>query len=270
MEKRKRVLIIEDVATTLESYIMNLEEEFSVHGACNLHEAKSAIEKCTYHVALVDIMLAGSDETNRDGVLILEYLRDLDEGTKAIVVTSLNEGKSVRDYLINLKATDYINKEQLIDEGMSIVKSKINEVIGNNPLKEPIKWETLIKHLAFGIREEIFVSQCLDKLKTKGGFENLSTTLISVCNYLMPLLIPKNIEKSLEIDSKLSVIRGKFWAKGQGKAVEIILCNESLNSEEIVTDSKNKLLESIKKGLKIIIYNLPDARREDFTYITSK
>ena len=270
MDKRKRIIVVEDDESARNTYIMNLEKEnYRVDWASNLSEAKNAVDKCFYHIALIDIMLAGREEySNRDGDIILEYLGKLNEGTRAIVITTLDEGELVRNYLVDLKATDYISKDRILSEGLSILISKVNKIIAVDYTEEKIKWESLIKSVAFGYSESNFVSICLEKLKIKGGYENLSNSLVSACKYLMPLLIPKNIAHSLEFDQTTSTLRGKFWAKGQGIAVEIILCNKSINSDEIVPNSSNKLLESIKKGLKIIIYELHEYRREDFTYIS--
>src|SRR5437660_1332521 len=89
MDMRPRILIVEDIEDMREVWRAVFERaDYRADGAATAEAAQRAIDRCTYHVALVDIMLAGRDDvSDRSGVKVLKYLRDLAEGTRALVLS---------------------------------------------------------------------------------------------------------------------------------------------------------------------------------------
>ena len=193
MDTRPRVLIVEDHDGLRESWVELLTEEgFKAHGAASLAEAKAAANRCSYHVALIDIMLKGDDTSNRDGVDVVRYLRWLQEDTHPLVISAQTQSrKLVRDLLREYGAVDYLDKEELEqkESGNSFLIERIRSFLDSPNAPPRIgDWSKLVKTLAQGSSEEAFVSECLRALKFKGGFENLNTALLHACNHLVPLL----------------------------------------------------------------------------------
>jgi len=115
LDKRTRVLVVEDVDTMRKMLVRSflLRGHYRVDEAADLDEAMHALETCTYQVALVDIMLAGAmDTANRDGSKVLEKIRDLEEGTRAIVLSGQDQPQLARDFLKEFGAADYIAKSE--------------------------------------------------------------------------------------------------------------------------------------------------------------
>ena len=68
------VLIVDDVEDYLRSLANALSGDFIVKAASSLAVAKTAMGD-DVDVALVDVRLSDVDETNRDGLVLLEWLR---------------------------------------------------------------------------------------------------------------------------------------------------------------------------------------------------
>lgn len=270
MDKRVRVLVVEDIESFRESCIANLEREnYRADGASNLQEAKAAIDRSAYHVAIVDIMLAGeSDWSNRDGVRVLEYIRELAEGTQPIVLSKQSELQLVRDFLKKYGAFDYLNKEELEHTGISLLFDMLKQAVKASPLTAPPAWESFSPSLAWGTSEDDFVYQCLRVLEFKGGFENLSRSLLTVAGDLRPLLVPRNASRAIVYDQALGAFRGKYWSKGQGIAIELLLFGAPMPDSRILQlpglTGRHVLYNREKAGLLVVILDLPDAGREAF------
>jgi DNA-binding NarL/FixJ family response regulator len=161
LERRPRILVVEDIQVMRESYVDNLEidDDYYVDAAANLSDALAAMQRRTYHVALVDIMLAGEkDIANRDGVRVLEQIESQGEGTRCIVLTAQRETQLVRDFLRNLNAFDYLDKSVVGSKGFAAIANAIAEALASSPVGREIEWNDVVKVLAGGAYEERFVS----------------------------------------------------------------------------------------------------------------
>jgi CheY-like chemotaxis protein len=262
LDKRTRVLIIEDIETTRKMYLRTLElhGDFRVEAATDLAGALKAIERCAYQVAVVDIMLAGAKDTaNRDGIEVLKRLRDLGEGTQAIVLSGQNETQLVREFLKTYEALDYLDKDELSASGMSRLVDLVEAGVAASPLGRDPSWDAVVAALASEGDEPMFVAEVIGKLAFKGGFENLRRNLSAATKHLAPLLPPAGGNGGLRYDEERHGFVGRFWSRGQGQAVELAMLDSqsSLDGEEIVYERE-------KGGLKILVSFLPDTPREDF------
>src|SRR6185369_12329088 len=117
MDSRKRILVVEDDSNLRESYMANLKmENYLVDGAGSLQEAIEALDKRNYHTAIVDIKLKKKDSKN-EGVDVVRYIRQLDEGTESIVLSSMKDQVLERDLLKEHEVFDYIVKADLDNKG---------------------------------------------------------------------------------------------------------------------------------------------------------
>lgn len=93
-----RILVVDDKMNWQEVLKEMLTDEgYQVGLARSLEQAREQIERCFYHVALVDLRL-GDDETNRDGIKILKYIESLDEGTEQLVISGYADASNYDEF----------------------------------------------------------------------------------------------------------------------------------------------------------------------------
>jgi CheY-like chemotaxis protein len=271
MDTKPRILLVEDRETARKTWVKALTREgFKVDGVANAAEAIEAANKCSYHVAVIDIMLAGDDTSNRDGVEVVRYLRLLRENTEPLVLSGQTDTTLVRDLLREYGAIDYLAKKEIEQKGLSILIEKVRSLLEPPSATPKISdWHLLVKTLAGDSSEEVFVSLCLRSLKFKGAFENLSTSLLMACKHLVPLLPPTNTGAGIGPSKVPDVLSGTFWSKGQGAAVELIIYGTSASPERIEAEwnlaERTTLYNRDKAGLSIVVLECPHLLREEFS-----
>ncbi len=268
MDTRTRILVVEDIDTMRETWIAVLERaNYRVEGAATAVAAIAAIDCSSYHVAIVDIMLAGEkDISNRDGAKVLEYLRDVGDRTRALVLSGQsNDITLVRDLLKKYDAFDYIAKWDVEEKGNSFLLQKIKDTVVP---EKTISWDELTRTLAWNWMEQAFVSECLHFLKFNGGFENLSRLLLTACQHVMPLLVGIGATRAISRDKVPEVFSGTFWSRGQGTAVELLIYGKNAPKEVLEGEwnlSKQKLLYNHSKAdLSVVIIQRSDLTRAHF------
>ncbi len=260
VDKRVRLLVVEDVETTRNMYVRNLEldGDYRVDTAADLEQATAALDLVSYHVALVDIMLAGpKDTSNRDGAKVLERIRDMGEGTRAIVLSGQSETQQVREFLKELDAFDYLDKDALLEAGIGKMVEYVDTASAGSPLGSTPSWEIVSRALGGAREEPEFVSEML-ALRFGGGFENLRQTLAASIRHLLPLLPPREGEAGLTVNGA-GAMSASFWSKGQGCAVEIAVVGK--NSTEAPPSGEETLLAREKGGLGVSVTRLDEPRQ---------
>ncbi len=211
-------------------------------------------------------MLAGPrDTTNRDGVEVLKYVRNLNEGTRAIVL-SAQQGdlQLVSDSYKEYGVFGYLLKSKVQNEGVSLLIKTIQEALIKCPVDTPLTWNVLAGRIAWPIGEPAFVSQCLRLLDFGGGADNLLNSLLTSCNSLMPLLLQNDKDEVMVFDASSKIVSGTFWSKGQGGAVEILLWGRT-TAGETVLNGRNILYSREKAGLSVAVVEVNNLRRSDFS-----
>jgi DNA-binding NarL/FixJ family response regulator len=132
MNTLPRVLVVDDDDVFRSTLLALLERQgFRTDGAANLVEAKAAVDQRVYHVVIIDIMLEGDDNSNRDGVEVLRYLRRLGNDTKSLVLSGQSDTTLVRDLFQECGADGYLTKRELATNGtmflLQIIRELINE-----------------------------------------------------------------------------------------------------------------------------------------------
>jgi CheY-like chemotaxis protein len=280
MDKRHRILIVEDVKNMRDTWrAVFKHEDFRADGAATLEEAMRAIDRTSYHVALVDIMLAGEkDVSDRGGVSVLQYLSDLHEPTQCLVISGQDTDITlVRDLLKDFAVFDYIEKKNIEQQGNDIVNKKVKNAAGECSLTKPIGWSSLIRSLladysedrkAAYVVEHNAVSRWLPILAFRGGFENFSNSLVAMCQNLAPLHAASAGDKILSFHEAPNVLSGMYWSKGQGTAVELLVFGNGSPRESVDKQwdlaNRNILYDRTKADLSTIAVARPDLSRSDF------
>jgi DNA-binding response OmpR family regulator len=266
MHTRKRILVVEDEAPFRESCVANLKRaNYHADGAESLSAAKASLELRNYHVALVDIMLAGKDESNRDGVEVVEHIRKLGEGTATIVVSAQDKSRElVRDLLKEYGAFDYIDKRTIGATGTKALLEVVERALQNSANQNLSSWERIVRELGSGQSEEAFAGNFLHHLEFKGGFENLSHSLQRACIHLMPLIKKKGDDRGMRYNADEREFKGQYWSKGQGRAVELLMFGRQHRAPLTAGVESSILYQAEKGGLSTLIVELSEMDRDDF------
>lgn len=86
----EKLLIIEDREADLESYSESLDMDYDVVKARNLDEAKHAVTRGV-SIVLSDIRLSEEDNTNRDGLVFLDWLKSKKSSIPVVMMTAYND-----------------------------------------------------------------------------------------------------------------------------------------------------------------------------------
>jgi CheY-like chemotaxis protein len=272
MDTKPRILIVEDDPNFRKSLINGFTRAgFRADAAATVAEAKSLIGLCSYHVALIDIMLDGNATSNREGIEVIKYLRWLREDTQPLVLSGQDDIPLVRDLLRKYGAVDYVAKKEVLEKGKGfafLLEQVTTYLAGIDSHAEAKDWRELSDILSGGLSEQIFVNECLRSMKFNGGFENLRASLVTACRHLRPLLPPNGESTGVRPKPSSQVLSSVFWSRGQGTAVEIIMYGIRIPEEDLEAELKlserTTLFNRTKGGLTIVVVQRTDMHRDQF------
>lgn len=141
-----RVLVVDDMPETLRVLQRLLTiEGYEVVTAASYDEAMHLCDTTRFHVAIVDVRLDANDPSNRDGLRLMQDLKNLDPSTAIIILTShadmtlaqslvkpVTNRLNVYQMSPNL-AADFIAKSpETLRELNQRVRTVVNDVVGLN------------------------------------------------------------------------------------------------------------------------------------------
>jgi DNA-binding NtrC family response regulator len=103
-----RILIVDDVQEYLDSLCRALRGAYDVVKATTFAEAKDKMDT-TVGLALVDIRLSEEDPANRDGLLLLGWLKDSFPGVPVVMMSAYRDFDAAVDAQ-NLGAVHFLKK----------------------------------------------------------------------------------------------------------------------------------------------------------------
>jgi len=136
VDVKTRLLVVEDehpFGSELARFFRR--KGFEVDEASDFLGAIAQVDRRTYHVALVDLMLAGQDRTNRDGLRVIDHINDLGEGTSVVVMSYQDDPQTAADTVQSQKAFRYMAKPRIIKEGASVLLPVIEQAHSQSDLK---------------------------------------------------------------------------------------------------------------------------------------
>jgi len=112
VENRRTVLVVDDQPNWLDLMVTLLKDEFAVSQSSSYSEALEAIlnQNPPFHVVVTDIRLADNEETNEQGLALVEQLNILGAETQTVVITGYPTIETARRALGSLQAFDYLLK----------------------------------------------------------------------------------------------------------------------------------------------------------------
>lgn len=84
MEKGKRILVIDDELSILESFDVLFGDEHEMVSAQNGYQALEKLKQGTYQLVFLDIKMPGMN-----GIEVLRWIRNQASGTRVVIITAL-------------------------------------------------------------------------------------------------------------------------------------------------------------------------------------
>lgn len=263
MAKLNRILLVEDIPASRESYLAFLTEAgYAVTAVSCAEEAIAAADAVTFHLALVDIMLGGERNTsNRDGVEVIRYLSGLNEGTQTIPLTGQDKRSFVRDAFKELSVFDFLDKkEDIADKGWQYAVGIIEKAIAECEIDDTPNWSDLTGPLLANGEEQGFVHMVSQRIPG-AKLDVLQQQLPNCVRNLQPIKARLTDEMRFHWDDQRDAIIGEFWSKAVGKKVKIFLSGAELDPENI----GGRTVWSRRKGkLNISAFVFEDGTRGDY------
>lgn len=264
MKDLKRVLAIEDDKDLLETYSDIISEEgYQVDIAENLDTAVSKIRCNTYHVAIVDLQLDNFDDSNRDGVKIIKYFHELNEGTQTVVVSGQDTPEVFVEIYEAYGITQYLIKKPTTspNEIVSAVDSAYNKCV----IREFGASDSITKFLSGGKNVLQWEHKCLSLLQPSGGVNGLYSFLKDLITPYTPLLPIQDAIVPMDIDTNDQCLKGEFWSKGIGMPISISIYPQRKQYESDFLKADEQLLKKYNESNMVgLVFNLLDGKREMF------
>ncbi len=262
---KQRILVVENEDDLRTQYATGLDlADFEVDSAENLQAALDLIEAKTFHVALVDLMLTDSD-TTMDGLEVLKNLQTLGEGTKAIVLSGQDNPGTAADTITEYQAVKYIPKSKIIAKGMKYLIEEISQLATSADLKKyGDAGSSIFSVLARGVENElVWTDSLLRILEPTKRYTGLKKFLTKFCEPMVPLMPKKGSSPPLTFYKEQRFANGKFWSKGLGRPLELVVCRADEAAEILKEENRpewqNAPLEDYENyGLKGYAFGLPD------------
>lgn len=216
-----RILVVEDVADISDSYKFHLENAGFVVDI--VETRKGAIEALTakyYDVALVDLHLKDDDVTFKGGFAVLDVIKTLQEGTKAIVASGTSEiedsvasyDKGIKSYIIK----GPITSKDIIEKIKDAVKDHTQPLFGD--------FQTLSSYLAAPEVTPIWEDPIQSALGC--GYDGMHKILWNALRPYLPILRRKDGTPSMIVDKTQRAVAGAFWSKAEGFAIWVSIRGE--------------------------------------------
>jgi len=122
MENKKKILIVDDQIMYLKSLELVLKKQYEVNLAQTFNEAIKQLEN-EFDIALIDIRLEEDDDSNIDGLKILEWIKMNKPEMSSFIMSSYREF-SYAEQSLNLGAKHFFKKPIDIASLIAILEEK--------------------------------------------------------------------------------------------------------------------------------------------------
>lgn len=216
-------LIVEDTTDIQRSYKRAVERQGGE--ACvvsSLIEAVEAIKRRLFSVALIDVRLSEDDETNVDGLKVLEFIRKIGDPTNAILITGYGSFNIAREAFHQHDVFEGLEKGVALDVIESAIQ-RAQQQFSERMRNQKISYSSLLKGKSAQWEWE---DRALRATSPTGGMDGLSRFLEGLLRDFTPLLSHKDDESCIVYD-QLKIACGRFWSRGRGAAVLVAFGNKN-------------------------------------------
>lgn len=121
---QRKILIVDDIEEYLRSLENALSDEYEVITAKSLEEAKKKVSSEEVNIVLADIRLSEEEEDNRDGLVLLEWIK-MNKPKIPIIMMSAYKEFDLAVGALNLGAEYFLKKPINLVELKGILKTVI-------------------------------------------------------------------------------------------------------------------------------------------------
>lgn len=132
MEKRAKILIIDDEAGPRESLKMVLKPFYEVYTATGRQQALSLLQSTTIDLVTLDLKMADCH-----GTALLKEIRTVRPNTQAIILTGYGSLKSAIE-AIRYGAADYLLKPFQVTEILSVINRVLSRPVISGQMEEAL------------------------------------------------------------------------------------------------------------------------------------
>ncbi len=116
-----KILIVDDIQDYVEMIESLLLDDWENLKAYSLQEAQEKLKTVKVDIALVDVRLNENDDQNKDGILLLKWIKENYPDTKVIMMSAYKEFEYAVEAL-NLGAEYFLKKPLKPDEVMKVLE----------------------------------------------------------------------------------------------------------------------------------------------------
>lgn len=246
LAKNKFRILVVDNNQAVRNICSNIlyKEGYEVDVSSNLKEVLTRAKSKTYHVALIEVLLA-DDIKNTDGLVVMDYLNKLAEGTKIICLSAQQSIAIARDVFTKYNAFYYIDKSSI--KGSKDIIDPVSKACEECSINYYNNRSSLNALLADNELVPFWENEMMTLLKPKNGFEGLSRCFHILLKDFLPIRKLQDTDIFCVADGTLRAVYGKCWSKSIGKGICFIVYNENVNIQEL-----RKHYEILNKDKQII------------------
>jgi DNA-binding response OmpR family regulator len=115
MNRQERVLVIDDLEVWREELVETLQQDdFYAEAVSTASQVLQRLDETFYHLIVLDIRLNDADQSNIDGISLLQELdkRGLSEATKVIMLSAHDTKEQMRIAFREHKVADFLSKDK--------------------------------------------------------------------------------------------------------------------------------------------------------------
>ena len=110
-DEKTRVLIVDDQKNWREMLYDALDPNaHDIETATSYDEAKNKLRRRAFHVLVSDQRLVDADDMNIEGIVLLDEVAELQDGTQTIIVTGYPTVEAAKEAIRGRNAYDYLLK----------------------------------------------------------------------------------------------------------------------------------------------------------------
>jgi ActR/RegA family two-component response regulator len=274
-----RVLIVDDDPSWQENFKETVEQLGCVAQlAGNFRGADSRLNRQHFHLVLVDLRLQEGAE-DLQGMRLVEKVARLDEGTSTIIISGYADATIATEALKRFDAFYVIEKDR-VDPRQFV--ELVHAAVSQADERYQARFASAMDFLSAGQDVHSWAAEVLSALVGENrtlGLNDLNQ-LRDLLNVLLDGLFPllhHRLDLRVLVDRASGVVRGRYWSKALGEAIELKLGSRELVERGIV--DAEELAELAAEGgtprrerehtvgdLGGIVYRLGDASFYDFAF----
>lgn len=254
-----RILVIEDNSEIQRYYSRGLERKETGFDIVESRvEAVQKLKRRSYEGAIVDLQLT-EDESYSQGIEVLRYIRAVNEGTKAMVVSATPNVQDIIDSY-EVGAVKVISKG---DKSYAEIAEDFADACKKVTLRNFGEFRSLNAYLASPDTVPIWEDAVQRVLRC--GYPSMQKTIRTAFSKYLPILRLSEFAESMSRDETRGMVFGTFWSKAKGFPFVLAISRTEIQAEAPVSENAVEIDNySPIKGVYARTWKLLDIERDGF------